>query len=607
MKINSLTTCQIKSISVKVGDPVSAGSEVAVANVMKMDQSIRSPVDGVVSSVLVAVNAIVPAKTTLMIITPRSQRDKPTSDASAALAKPSPAPPSTPGWTAEMAEVRRLQALSLGLGGPANVTRQHEQGKLTCRERIGRFLDENSFREVGSITGSFLDKQKTSWEPANCVGGLGRVVGRPVVVSADDFTLRGGHSGPHELAFKAAYMEALALKYKIPLVRMHDGSSGGGSVKMLTEMKSTYVPLLPGFTDSIALLDVAPVCSLLLGPIVGLGAARAMLAHFRVMVKTISSLFVAGPPVVAYATHEKVTKEELGGWEMCATNGEVDWVAESEDEAFCVVREWLSYFPDDKQDRSSCHPFDESRTAGAGLINVIPRTRSQSYLMREDIIQQIVDNNVFFETGKLFGPSAICGFGRLFGHTVGIIASDSAHYGGALSAQACAKISRHVRLCSQFNIHILNLIDCPGFVVGTQAERDATIMAGGQMIETLFRATKRIHFCNVIVRNCFGVGGGGLAMSGLPKTTLVAWPSAQWGSLPLEGGVEAAYARQLKESNNPTELRNQIMKEIEPFSSPILTANRFGVPEIIDPSSTRKYLGEFFIACLYRSLKLAKL
>jgi len=249
-------------------------------------------------------------------------------------------------WEPELEELRRREALARELGGPERVARQHDAGKLTVRERIERLLDEGSFHETGALAGvgAYEDGELTGFTPANMVVGSGRIAGRRVAVQGDDFTVRGG-SADAAIWQKMVYAERLAHDMRIPLVRLVDGTGGGGSVKTLETMGFSYVPPLPGFELVVANQSIVPVVAAALGPTAGLGAARVVCSHFSVIVRGSAQLFIAGPPVVAAAMGESPDKEQLGGSRAQTRAGAVDNEAADEDDALDQLRRFLSYLP----------------------------------------------------------------------------------------------------------------------------------------------------------------------------------------------------------------------------------------------------------------------
>ncbi len=250
-------------------------------------------------------------------------------------------------WEPELDELRRREALAREMGGQERVARQHASGRLTVRERVERLFDAASFHETGAIAGrGDYDEagELTGFLPANMVVGQGRIDGRRAVVQGDDFTVRGG-AADAAIWQKMVYAERMAHDLRLPLVRLVDGTGGGGSVKSLESMGFTYVPFVPGFELTVANLSRVPVAAAALGPVAGLGAARVVASHFSVIVKGTSQLFVAGPPVVAAAMGETPDKEELGGARAQARAGAVDNVAADEDDALAQLRGFLSYLP----------------------------------------------------------------------------------------------------------------------------------------------------------------------------------------------------------------------------------------------------------------------
>ena len=251
-------------------------------------------------------------------------------------------------WQPEVDEIRRREELARRMGGAENIARQHANGRLTVRERIEALLDPASFHETGALAGRAVYDDAgnlASFTPSNFVFGTGRIEGRRVVVGGDDFTVRGGASDA-AVGNKMGYSEKLALGLKLPIVRLVDGTGGGGSVKTLEMTGRTYVPANPAWDAVVEVLGEVPVVAACLGPVAGLGAVRVATSHFSVMVKGTSQLFVAGPPVVERGVGEKVSKEELGGSHIHThESGAVDNQVASETEAFASVRRFLSYLP----------------------------------------------------------------------------------------------------------------------------------------------------------------------------------------------------------------------------------------------------------------------
>jgi acetyl-CoA carboxylase carboxyltransferase component len=309
------------------------------------------------------------------------------------------------------------------------------------------------------------------------------------------------------------------------------------------------------------------------------------------MVRGSSQLFVAGPPVVYRAFGRDVPKEELGGSHIHAHgSGAVDNEVESEAEAFEHIRRFLSYLPLSVWEAPPrVEATDDPDRCEEELLSLVPRDRRKVYDMRR-IVDLAVDTNSFFEMARYFGPSLVTGLARLDGVPVGVMANDPSFLAGSIDAAAAEKMTRFVDLCDTFRLPVVNFIDNPGFLVGTDAEEQGTIRKGVRSLAAVYQAT--VPWCSIIVRKAFGVAGAGHS-NHTRSSPRYAWPSGEWGSLPIEGGVEAAYKRQLQASDDPDALRAELEEKLGSLRDPILTAEVFGVEEIIDPRHTRPLLVEF--------------
>src|SRR3954453_18052864 len=307
-------------------------------------------------------------------------------------------------WEADIEELRRREGLARQMGGPDKVKRQHDAGRLTVRERIDLLLDPGSFHEIGTLAGRAkygTDGAMQSFQPANFVFGRGRIENRPVVVGGDDFTVRGG-AADASIRGKQVQSEQMANELRIPLVRLIDGTGGGGSVKTIEIEGYTYVPANPAWDWVVKNMGTVPVVALGLGSVAGLGAARLVTSHYSVMVDGISHMFIAGPPVVARVA-QPVTKDELGASDIHARAGAIDDVAASEAEAFARARRFLSYLPSSVYELPPrIEPSDDPSRRDAWLIEAVPRDRRKVYDMRR-ILRALVDEDSLFEIGRKFG------------------------------------------------------------------------------------------------------------------------------------------------------------------------------------------------------------
>ncbi|MGH7279153.1 MAG: acyl-CoA carboxylase subunit beta [Candidatus Rokuibacteriota bacterium] len=495
-------------------------------------------------------------------------------------------------WEPEIEELKRRLELARAMGGPENVERQHKAGRLTVRERIERLLDPGSFHETGALAGVGLYDNGTlaSIRPANFVMGTGRIDGRRVVVGGDDFTVRGG-ANDASIGGKQGYSERMARELRLPLVRLVDGTGGGGSVKTYETTGRTYVPGNPTWDVIATALSEIPVVAAALGPTAGLGAARVACSHFSVMVRGVSQVFIAGPPVVKRAFGEDIDKEALGGAHIHAReSGVVDNDTESEDEAFAQIRHFLAYLPQNVwgvPPRTT--PDDDPRRRDQALLALIPRNRRRGYDVRA-LLCHVVDRDSLFEMGRAYGPSLVTALARLDGYPVGVLANDPMHVGGALTAAGSEKLTRFVDLCDTFHLPVVNFVDQPGFLIGVAAERAGTVRKGVRALSAIYQAT--VPWITVIVRRVFGVAGAGHA-NVQALNLRYAWPSGDWGSLPLEGGIEAAYRRELDAAPDRASLMAQIEARLNALRSPFRTAEGFGIEEIIDPRDTRPLLTDW--------------
>jgi acetyl-CoA carboxylase carboxyltransferase component len=494
-------------------------------------------------------------------------------------------------WEKDIEELRRREAMAEKMGGAEKVARQHGRGKLDARERLRRLVDSGSFREIGKIAGrgSYGEHgELIDLSASNFIYGRARIEGQSVVATADDFTVRGG-AGDAALYRKFIQAEQMAYELRLPLIRMIDGTGGGGSVKSLDSMGHTYVPAVPGWGQIAQNLETVPVVALALGPTAGLGAARVVASHYSLMVRGLSQLFAAGPAVAA-AIGEDVDKEGLGGSDIHTRNGVVDDEVASEDEAFAAARRFLSYLPssvDRLAERIACtDPIDRREEA---LLSIVPHEDKQVYSMRQ-ILDAVFDKGSVFEMGRRWGRAAITAFARLDGWPVAVLASDPSYLGGSWEALTAQKVERFVKLADRFRLPVVHLVDNPGFMIGVEAERAATIRFGVQAMNAVYAAT--VPWASIIVRRAYGIAGSAMSNAETFQYRF-AWPSGDWGSLPIAGGLEVAYKSELEAAEDPEARLAEIKARLDKVKSPFRTAEHFGIEDIIDPRDTRPLLCEF--------------
>jgi acetyl-CoA carboxylase carboxyltransferase component len=356
------------------------------------------------------------------------------------------------------------------------------------------------------------------------------------------------------------------------------------------EMKGhTLLPKLKSWPLIARNLGTVPVVALGLGSVAGMGAARVAASHYSVMVKDISQVFVAGPPVVE-RIGQKLTKNELGGSHIHTRNGVVDDEAETEAEAFARARRFLSYLPPSVY---ALPPRAESGRASSAdqerLRRAIPKNTRSVYKVRP-IVEAVVDDGSFMEIGRQWGKALATGLARIDGWPVLVMASDPYHYGGAFDRQTTEKYLRMIDLAELFHLPVVNFVDIPGFRVGLEAEVEGVMRVGVRALTAL--AQTSVPWCTFIIRKAFGVAG---ASHQHPDRFCFryAWPSAQWGSLPIEGGLEVAYKAEIEASADPVAAQAKIEERVRGLTSPFRSAEAFVVDDIIDPAETRRRAVEF--------------
>jgi len=491
-------------------------------------------------------------------------------------------------WAAELTELQTRRAQVRAMGGPEALAKFKASGRLNARERIAQLLDEGTFREFGQIAGKGHYNREGVFErldPTNAITGTGRIEGRKVALHVDDFTIRAG-SSEATIADKWIYIERMAHQLRLPLVRLVD--SAGGSVKLLMQIGGTKIPEYPSWPAN-ALLETVPVAAVALGACVGQGAVKVLSSHFSVMVREQAQVMAAGPHVVQQAYGQTIDKNELGGHKVHRKSALVHNEADSEADALAQVRRFLSYLP-----RSVFHlapavaPTDDPQRAEDWLKDAIPRERRKIYDPRK-ILDAVLDLGSVFEIGRWQGGSVITALARLNGIPVGVIANDPKAQGGAMTVQAAYKMERHVKLCSQFGLPIVNFVDQPGNQTGLEAELGGTLLGATRVGEALHQC--RSPWASVIVRRCFGMAGALHAPKyGEALNFRVAWPSARWGSIPIEGGVMAAHKAEIEAADEPAAKRAELEAFYLNMTSPMRTAEKFGILDIIDPRETRSLL-----------------
>ena len=494
-------------------------------------------------------------------------------------------------WHNEIEELKYRRHLAEQMGGAEAVARYHAKGKLTARERIAALVDPGSFQEIGGLAGgaTYEGDKLVAFTPSNYVIGLCTLDGRKVVLSAGDFTVRGGAADATVGNKTYWYVESLALNWRLPYIRLLDAT--GGSARSYEHFGRTYVPVWPGTQVPSRLLCTVPVVSAVLGSIAGGPAVDACLAHFNLMVKGISQVFPGGPPIVKAALGIDISKEELGDERTQVYEaGAIDNLAETEEEAFTMIRRFLSYMPINVWEMPPrIEPEDVPNRRDEELLSIVPQARNKPYDPYK-ILKHVLDYDSFFEIAPFYGQARITGLARVNGYPVGVMINNPNCGGGSMDLAAGDKVYRFLQMCDTFHLPLVYFCDEPGFMVGLDAQKKGIVRAGARITCTICET--KVPWITFIIRQVYGVAG---ALHYRPGGMFAryAWPSGHWGSIHIEGGTSAAYRREIEAAPDPEARRLEIEHRLKAMSSPFRTAEVFGIEDIIDPRDTRPLLCDF--------------
>jgi acetyl-CoA carboxylase carboxyltransferase component len=472
--------------------------------------------------------------------------------------------------------------------GPERLESEHSRGRYVARERVHKLLDSGTFMEFGTlVTTPAADGE--SELPTTFVCGLGEIEGRTVAIGAEDFTVQFGAMGTHLARFKMAFggfLEELAHDMKIPLVLLLHGV--GGSIAIQEAKGYPVLVSTMGTYPMWDLLDLVPVVAGVMGPSAGASAARATATHFSVMSRPHGCLFVGGPPVVKQSMGVDIDKFELGGVDVhTKLSGVIDNAADDEDEIFDQIRRFLSYFPSNVHERppfvETDDPVDRSCDR---LLEIVSPSDRRAY-NAQALIEEVVDRGSFFEVVRDYGRSLRTGVARIGGHPVGIFATDPRYQAGAIDGPAADKQTRWAETCDLFGLPIVYFVDVPGLMIGPEGERSGVLRRGTRAVQAITRA--RVPVFTVHVRRAYGLAAQGTGnQSGY--SLRLAWPTGQWGDMPVPAGVEAEYGAMIAAAEDPAAKRKEVTESFAAQMSMWRTVKKFGVEEAIDPRETRAVL-----------------
>ncbi len=537
-------------------------------------------------------------------------------------------------WMPEMGELELKRELGKRMGGAEGIARQHSQGRLTVRERIDLLLDERSFQEVGTTSGAAKyddEGNLLTYRPGSTVHGYGLIEGRPVIVQGGDFTIRGGAADGAIAGGRGRSLTSLVSELRLPLIKLLDGAGGsvrnydpdnrpGGAASIVhhsidelgerpVQLGETGVPgsfdlprhfdtsnIIPSprndFLTGLAqgsLLAQVPVVAAVLGSVAGGPAVEVGNCHFSIMTKN-SETFVGGPPMVKQALGVTMTKQELGNYRIQAeASGVVHNVAEDEADAVQQIRRFLSYLPPNVwQLPPRVEPEDDPNRRDEELMSFIPRSRRTTYDVRK-LIRTVMDKDSTFEISQLFGRALVTMLARIDGFPVAVIANDCRREGGAMTPDACIKFEHFVDFADTFHLPVVYFCDVPGFMVGIDSEKQGIIRFANRAMFAVREAT--IPYITIVIRRLYGVAGGSAKSGGMGVR--YAWPSAESGSLVAEGGVQAAFRREIEAAPDPEAHRKQIEDRFIRLASVLRQPGLAAPMEIVDPRDTRPLIVDY--------------
>ena len=486
-----------------------------------------------------------------------------------------------------VAELRRRREEARRAGGDTSIARQHERGKLTARERIAELLDDDSFVEtdmhVRHRSHGFGIENRRPLSDA-VVTGWGTIDGRKVFVFAQDFTVFGGSLG-EVMGEKICKIMDLALETGAPLIGLND--SGGARIQEGAVSLAGYGYI---FERNVRSSGVIPQISAIMGPCAGGAVYSPAMTDFTFMVSETSHMFITGPDVIKEVTGEEVTQEELGGaLSHASKSGVAHFVAADDRDCLAQIRYLLSFLPlNNFESPPFFPPADDPMRSCDDLIDIVPESPNKPYDMHQ-VIGSVFDDGEFFEVHSLWARNIICGFARLAGHPVGIVANQPAELAGTLDIVSSTKAARFVRFCDAFNIPLITFVDVPGFLPCTEQEYGGIIRHGAKLLYAFSEAT--VPRMTVITRKAYG--GAYLVMNSkhVRADISYAWPSAEIAVMGASGAVSIIHRREISSAEDPDARKAELIADYtQRFSNPYVAAERGYVDDVIEPQETRRLL-----------------
>ncbi len=468
-------------------------------------------------------------------------------------------------------------------GGEAKLQKQRDKGKMTARERINALVDEGSFQETGAFrrnrTTTF-GMDKADMPADGVVTGAGYVLGRPVHLASQDFTVMGGSAGEAH-SIKVTEMLKASLTTGTPFVFIND--SGGARVQEGIDSLSGYGKV---FYANVLLSGSVPQISIISGPCAGGAAYSPALTDFIIQTRK-AHMFITGPGVIKQVTGEDVSQDELGGADAhMARSGVVHFVADDDEQAILIAQKLLSFLPQNNTEDAPIVDPDDVVEPNEKLRDILPVQPNKGYDVR-DVIMEIVDHRDFLEVQAGWAKNIVVGFGRIVGRTIGIIANQPSVMSGVLDIDSSDKASKFVRFCNAFNIPVVNLVDVPGFLPGVAQEHNGIIRHGAKMLYAYSAAT--VPKITVVMRKAYGGAYLAMCSKDLGADKVFAWPTAEIAVMGAEGAANVVFRREIDAAEDKATRRAELVEEYrETFSTPYMAASRGLVDDIIDPADTRR-------------------
>src|SRR4051794_21913794 len=488
---------------------------------------------------------------------------------------------------AKLAELRKRTDEAIHAGSERAVEKQHAKGKMTARERIEAFLDTDSFVETDALArhrahGFGIEKSHPYGD--GVITGYGTVDGRPICIFSQDFTVFGGSLG-EVYGEKIVKVMDLALKTGCPVIGLNDG--GGARVQEGVVALGLYGEI---FYRNVMASGVIPQLSLIMGPCAGGAVYSPAITDFTLMVDQTSHMFITGPDVIKTVTGEDVGFEELGGAHTHNTkSGGAHLQAADENDCLDIARALLSYLPSNNMEAPPSYASGVSldiTPEDIELDTFVPDSSNQPYDMHR-IIEHVLDDGEFLEVHALFAPNMLCGFGRVEGHSVGVVANQPMQFAGTLDIDASEKAARFVRTCDAFNVPILTFVDVPGFLPGTDQEWLGIIRRGAKLIYAYCEAT--VPKVTVITRKAYGGAYDVMGSKHLRSDISFAWPTAEIAVMGAQGAVNILFRKELANADDPEAMRAQLIADYEDrLLNPYTAAERGYIDAVIAPSETRR-------------------